>query len=328
MANLLPQDLQNSSGNVIAETDIFLVQQGGNQFVSKLDYTTLLSGAVRRYEMGVANGVCTLDANTLIPTQFLPALAISDVYVVADTTERDALTVQSGDVAKVVDSDGSNRPQTYIWSDIQSAWIDFQETSDVISVNGYTGVVSLVTADIASSTDKRYLTDAELVNVQLIGTADHNWLTDDELLSLQEIGGTDKNLLTDVELTKLQALEGTDKRTVTDAELAKITRLDNQSSLTSGANVSVDLSLGQTFDVVADQDFTLDFASNVVAGQSGFISITQDATGSRVMTLDAGYVTASGAGITLTTTADAVDVLEYKAISTSVIVLSLIADVK
>ena len=309
MANLLPADLNNSTGNVIAETDIFLVQQAGNQFVSQLDYTTLLSGAVRRYEMGVANGVCTLDANTLIPTQFLPALAISDVYVVADIAERDALTVQSGDVAKVVDSDGSGSPQTYIWSDIQSAWIDFQETSDVISVNGYTGVVSLTTTDVSDSTDKRYLNDTELINVQLIGTTDHNYLLD-------------------TELDKLTALEGVDKRVLSDAELAKLTRLDNQSTVTSAANIAIDLSLAQTFEFVADQDFTLEFASNVVAGQTGFITITQDASGSRLMTLGTGYVTQGGNAITLTTTADAVDVIEYKAISSSVIVLSLVADVK
>jgi len=328
MANLLPADLNNSTGNVIAETDIFLVQQAGNQFVSQLDYTTLLSGAVRRYEMGVANGVCTLDANTLIPTQFLPALAISDVYVVADIAERDALTVQSGDVAKVVDSDGSGSPQTYIWSDIQSAWIDFQETSDVISVNGYTGVVSLTTTDVSDSTDKRYLNDTELINVQLIGTTDHNYLLDTELDKLTALEGVDKRVLLDTELDKLTALEGVDKRVLSDAELAKLTRLDNQSTVTSAANIAIDLSLAQTFEFVADQDFTLEFASNVVAGQTGFITITQDASGSRLMTLGTGYVTQGGNAITLTTTADAVDVIEYKAISSSVIVLSLVADVK
>ena len=139
-------------------------------------------------------------------------------------------------------------------------------------------------------TDKRTLTDAELANVQLIGTTDHNWLTD--------------------------------------AELAKLTRLDNESTLVSGTNVSVDLSLGQTFSLLADVDFTLDFPINVIAGQSGFITVTQDATGTRLMTLGAGYVTSGGAGITLSTAADSVDVIEYKAISSTVIVLSLISDVK
>ena len=99
---------------------------------------------------GQPNGLATLDGGGLIPTSQLPALAITDVYVVADITARDALTVQEGDVAKVTDSfddTGFNVPQTYIYDG--SAWVDIQETSDVVSVNGFTGAVVLTDADIA-----------------------------------------------------------------------------------------------------------------------------------------------------------------------------------
>ena len=54
---------------------------------------------------------------------------------------------------------------------------------------------------------------------------------------------------------------------------------------------------------------TLDI-TNAVAGASGILIVTQDATGSRTLTLPAGSLSAGGS-ITLTTTAAAVDVLSW-----------------
>lgn len=95
-----------------------------------------------------ANGLASLDATGKIPTTQLPSLAITDVYVVANIAARNALTVQAGDVAKVTDS-GAGFPQTYIYDG--TVWVDIQESSDVISVNGLTGVVSLTAATIPYS---------------------------------------------------------------------------------------------------------------------------------------------------------------------------------
>lgn len=96
---------------------------------------------------GQPNGLAELDANGLVPIGQLPSLAITDVFVVADIAARNALTPQEGDVAKVNDSDGNGNPQTYIYDG--TTWVDIQETSDVISVNGQTGTVVLDGGDIA-----------------------------------------------------------------------------------------------------------------------------------------------------------------------------------
>jgi len=53
---------------------------------------------------GVANGHATLDGSGKVPTGQLPALAITDVFVVADDTTRNNLTTQEGDVAFVTSS--------------------------------------------------------------------------------------------------------------------------------------------------------------------------------------------------------------------------------
>ena len=105
-------------------------------------------------DYGAANGLATLDGSGKIVTSQLPALAITDVYVVADIAARDALTVEEGDVAKVSDA-GAGLPRTYIYKEAEglspAAWIEIESGSDVDSVNGYTGVVTLATSDIAES---------------------------------------------------------------------------------------------------------------------------------------------------------------------------------
>ncbi|MDJ0652500.1 MAG: hypothetical protein QNJ27_05805 [Simkaniaceae bacterium] len=91
-------------------------------------------------------GIASLGSDGKIPSAQISSIAITSVNVVADIAARDALTVEIGDVAKVTDSDGNGNPSTYIYD--STAWIDIQETSDVISVNGQTQTVVLGAADI------------------------------------------------------------------------------------------------------------------------------------------------------------------------------------
>ena len=83
-------------------------------------------------------------------------------------------------------------------------------------------------------------------------------------------------------------------------------------ALTDGATIAVDMSLGNNFSVTLAGNRTLGDPSNVTAGQSGVIVVTQDGTGSRTLAF-AGtkYKFAGGSAVTLTTTAAAVDVLAY-----------------
>jgi hypothetical protein len=74
-----------------------------------------------------------------------------------------------------------------------------------------------------------------------------------------------------------------------------------------------------TLDFAANQNFVLTFTGNVTlanpsteqVGQAGVIVCIQDATGSRTLTLGTDYETAGGEGITLSTDANAVDVIPY-----------------
>jgi len=83
-------------------------------------------------------------------------------------------------------------------------------------------------------------------------------------------------------------------------------------ALTDGATIAVDMSLGNNFAITLGGSRSLGDPTNVTAGQSGVIVITQDGTGSRTLAY-AGtkYKFAGGTAPTLTTTAAAVDVLAY-----------------
>ena len=83
-------------------------------------------------------------------------------------------------------------------------------------------------------------------------------------------------------------------------------------SLTDASTIGLDLSLGNNFAVTLAGNRTLGDPTNVTAGQSGVIVVTQDGTGSRTLAYAGSkYKFAGGTAPTLTTTASAVDVLAY-----------------
>jgi hypothetical protein len=100
------------------------------------------------------------------------------------------------------------------------------------------------------------------------------------------------------------------------------------SALTDGATITPDFSLGNNFSVTLGGNRTLANPTNLTAGQHGVIVITQDGTGSRTLAYGSNWKFPAGAAPTLTTTANAVDVLEYYVESSSRITARLIGDVK
>lgn len=99
-------------------------------------------------------------------------------------------------------------------------------------------------------------------------------------------------------------------------------------ALTDGTNIATDLALGNNFSVTLGGNRTLDNPTNITAGQSGVIVITQDGTGSRTLAYGSYWKFAGGTAPTLTTTAAAVDVLAYYVESSTRITTRFIGDVK
>jgi hypothetical protein len=99
-------------------------------------------------------------------------------------------------------------------------------------------------------------------------------------------------------------------------------------ALTDGATITPDFAAGNNFSVTLEGNRTLANPTNLIAGQSGVIVITQDATGSRELDYGTNWKFSDGTAPVLTTDANAVDVLTYYVATSSVIVATLLEDVK
>jgi hypothetical protein len=83
------------------------------------------------------------------------------------------------------------------------------------------------------------------------------------------------------------------------------------SALTDGSTITPDFAVANNFSVTLGGNRTLANPSNLTAGQSGSIFITQDGTGSRTLAYGSQYDFIGGTAPTLTTTAGAVDRIDY-----------------
>ena len=88
-------------------------------------------------------------------------------------------------------------------------------------------------------------------------------------------------------------------------------------TLTDGATITPDFATSCNFTVTLGGNRAMANPSNPVAGQSGSIFIAQDATGSRTLTWGTSWEFPAGTAPTLTTTASAVDRVDYIVRSTT-----------
>ena len=96
---------------------------------------------------------------------------------------------------------------------------------------------------------------------------------------------------------------------------------DTLTDTSNTGNVALDFSQYQNFILTFTGNVTLTNPTTEVIGQSGFIICIQDGTGSRTLSLGTDYETAGAAGITLSTDANAVDMIPYVVQSASNILL-------
>lgn len=100
------------------------------------------------------------------------------------------------------------------------------------------------------------------------------------------------------------------------------------SALTDGATITPDFAAANNFSVTLGGNRTLANPTNLTVGQSGVIKVTQDATGSRTLAYGTNWDFAGGTAPTLTTTANAVDILAYYVDGASNITTRFIGDRK
>jgi hypothetical protein len=97
-------------------------------------------------------------------------------------------------------------------------------------------------------------------------------------------------------------------------------------ALTDGANISVDFAASNNYAVTLGGNRTLANPSNLTAGASGCIWITQDGTGSRTLAYGSQWDFTGGTAPTLSTAAAAVDCLVYSVQSSTKITATLVTN--
>jgi hypothetical protein len=99
-------------------------------------------------------------------------------------------------------------------------------------------------------------------------------------------------------------------------------------TLTDGATITPDFAVNNSFTVTLAGNRTLANPTNLVAGQSGVFIINQDATGGRTLAYGSNYDFGGGTAPTLTTTANAQDMIAYFVVSSSRINCVFTGDLK
>lgn len=116
----------------------------------------------------------------------------------------------------------------------------------------------------------------------------------------------------------LKTDEGTARLTVADSGAVDVVGtftaargIGDTETATLSADKTIDFSTYQNFVYTLGASITLLNPTTESVGQSGFIVFIQDGTGGRGVSLGTDYETAGGAGLTLSTTASATDVVPY-----------------
>lgn len=158
-----------------------------------------------------ASKVLLTDANGKIDDSVLPALALTDISVVASEAAMLALTAQPGDVAVRTDIEKTFMLKATPASTLAN-WVELKSPTDAVSsVNGKTGAVVLGTDDIAEGTTNLYWTEAR-------GTS--NFTTNFALASSTSLADTANIVYVGDAIAATCITEDSTHRFVTDTEKA------------------------------------------------------------------------------------------------------------
>lgn len=173
-ANLASLTLQAGEPAFVLDTGKLYVGDGTNKILINPDLTLSKisdAGTAASKNTGTASGnVPVLDANGKLDTIILPALAITDTFVVASQTAMLALTAEVGDIAVRTDLNKSFILKTAGASTLANWQEVLSPTAAVSSVAGKTGAVTLTSSDVGLGNATNESKATMFTNATLAGT--------------------------------------------------------------------------------------------------------------------------------------------------------------
>ena len=254
---------------------------------------------------------------------------ISDAAVLSFGADSDVTVTHVADTGILLNSTMAiqfNDASQYINAP-SNAILDINAT-DEIELNA-TAVDLNGTLDVSGATTTAAITASGIIKTddatEATSTTDGSLQTDGGLSVVKDaVFGDDVKLLSDSAVLNFGADSDVTITHAADASLTIAGGTAAQLIMSTGSILpKTDTDTSNTGSVTLDfktnQNFVLTFTGNVTlanpstetAGQSGVIVCIQDGTGSRTLSLGTDYETAGGAGITLSTAANAVDVIPY-----------------
>ncbi len=196
-------------------------------------------------------------------------------------------------------------------TDLQSALDAKQNLSGKDATGGYAGLTLFkINFKNAANTFTSFFTNANTAARTYTFQNRDGTIADDTDLALKAPIASPTFTGTPISTTPSQADNST--KIATTAYVDVRTGLKAEITLTDGATITWDFSLGYNAKVTLAGNRTLAF-SNAVAGTYGTLKVIQDGTGSRTLALPASSKAINGGSgaVSLTTTASAIDILTF-----------------
>ena len=327
-----------SSGGIVTFKDDIIIKDGGTiGSASATGAMTVASTGIVTFvddilikeggTIGLASSTFAITVSSSGIVTFLDDILIKDGGTIGSASSTGAITVASTGIVTFVDDilikDGGT-----IGSASSTGAITIASTGIVTFVDDIV-IKDAGTIGSASDTDAISISSGGVVNISAT-TANTN-ASDGALTVAGGAGiaadlsvGDDLRLISDSAVLNFGADSDVTLTHAADASLTLAGSTAAQLIMSTGSilpntNTDTSNSGSVTLDFKTYQNHVLTFTGNVTlanpttetAGQSGIIVCIQDGTGSRTLSLGTDYETAGGAGITLSTAANAVDVIPY-----------------
>jgi hypothetical protein len=212
----------------------------------------------------------------------------------------------------------------YIRNEDNDAWIQFatlDQTNDLFVVTSSIDVGDNVKAKFGDGDDLEIYHDGTNSYIDDAGTGGLN-IRGASYINLQKYTGETMALFNADGAVELRHNNETKFATTsTGIQVTGTALATTDTDTTNTGSVTLDFQANQNFVLTLTGNVTLANPTTEQVGQSGFITFIQDGTGGRTVSLGTDYETAGGAGLTLSSTASATDVVPYIVVASNRILL-------